>query len=118
MIEKVVLDYLATEIDVPVMMEAPEVPSDDYPEVPDRFVVIEKVGASKSNCATTASLAIQSYAESMYEAAVLDELVREKMDNIIILDAVAGVRMTSNYNHTDPRTKQYRYQCVYDLYFV
>ena len=118
MIEKVVLDYLTAELDVPVMMETPEVPSEDFPEAPGRFVVIEKVGASKENCATTASLAFQSYAESMYEAAALDEAVREAVEGIIVLNEVAGVRLTSNYNHTDPRTKQYRYQCVYDFYFV
>ena len=118
MIEKVVLDYLTAELNVPVMMEVPEVPSGDFPDVPARFVVIEKVGASKENHGTTASLAFQSYAESMYEAAALDEVVREAVENIIVLNAVAGVRLTSNYNHTDPRTKQYRYQCVYDIYYV
>lgn len=118
MIEKVVLDYLTAELDVPVMMEAPEVPSEDFPEVPARFVVIEKVGARKENRGNTASIAFQSYAESMYEAAALDEAVREAVENIIVLNAIAGVRLTSNYNHTDPRTKQYRYQCVYEFYFV
>lgn len=118
MIEKVVLDYLKTELDVPVMMEVPEVPSEDYPDVPERFVVIEKVGASKTNYGNTASLAFQSYAKSMYDAAALDEVVRATIENIIVLDAIAGTRMTSNYNHTDPRTKQYRYQCVFDFYYV
>lgn len=118
MIEKVVLDYLNNELDVPVMMEVPEVPSEDYPDVPEHFVVIEKVGASKTNHGNMASLAFQSYAGSMYDAAALDEVVRAAIENIIVLDEIAGTRMTSNYNHTDPRTKQYRYQCVYDFYYV
>ena len=118
MIEKVVLDYLMAELNVPVMMEVPEVPSEDYPDVPERFVVIEKVGGNKTNHGTTASIAFQSYAGSMYEAAALDEEVRETGEGIIVLSSVSGVRLTSNYNHTDPRTKQYRYQCVYDIYFV
>lgn len=118
MIEKVVLDYLNNELDVPVMMEVPEVPSEENPDVPERFVIIEKVGASKNNHGNTASLAFQSYARSMYDAAALDEEVRATIENIIVLDEIAGIRMTSNYNHTDPRTKQYRYQCVYDFYYV
>lgn len=118
MIEKVILDYLTAELSVPVMMEVPEVPSEDFPDVPARFVVIERVGGRKENHGSTASIAFQSYAETLYEAATLDESVRAVVENIIELNAVAGVRLTSNYNHTDPRTKQYRYQCVYDIYYV
>lgn len=118
MIEEIVLNYLSTELDVPVMMEYPEVPSEDFPVLPDQFVVIERVGGGKSNHVNSASLAFQSYGKSLYDAAALDELVRAKMEDISALSEIGGVHMTSNYNHSDSRTHQYRYQCVWDIYFV
>ena len=118
MIEEIVLNYLTEQLEVPVMMEYPEVPSEDYPQTPDSFVVIERVGGSRNDRVQSASLAFQSYGKSLYDAAALDSNVRAAMDDIVVLNEVGGVRLSSNYNHTDPRTKQYRYQCVYDIYFV
>ncbi len=119
MIETTVLNYLKSNIDVPVLMELPEVPSEDFPEWPEQFVVIEKIAGIRRNYVDNVSLAFQSYStESLYDAAVLDEEVRAAMDNIIELDAIGGIRLASNYNFTDARTKRYRYQCVYEIYFV
>lgn len=118
MIETVILNYLNEQLDVPVLMELPEVPSEDYPSFPDRLVTIERIGSSKTNHVSTVSLAFQSYADSLYNAAVLDKQVREAMDDIVELNEIGGIRLTSNYNFTDERTKRYRYQCVYDIYFI
>lgn len=119
MIEQTVLSYLENALDVPVLMELPEVPSEAYPQWPDRFVIIEKIGQSKTNHVARASVAFQSYSmDSLYEAACLDEDVRRAVEQITELPEIGSVRMESNYNFTDTRTKRYRYQCVYDLYFV
>lgn len=119
MIEKTVLDYLAGQLDVPVLMELPEVPSETYPEWPSEFVVIEKVGESVRNHVRTSSLALQSYSlRTMFRAAELDEQVREAMDVMAEETDVSRCHMASNYNHTDTRTKRYRYQCVYDITYV
>ena len=48
MIEKKVRKHLAKKIKVPVLFEFPKVP-DDFPELPEKFVVIEKVGGSVQN---------------------------------------------------------------------
>lgn len=119
MIEKTILDYLEEQLTpVPVLMELPEVPSADYPTFPDALVVIEKVGTSRTNRVECASIAFQSYANTLYNAAALDDLVKAAVDKMATLTNICGVYLASNYNHTDTRTKRYRYQCVYDIYFI
>lgn len=117
MIEKIVLDYLTEHMTVPVFMELPEVPSEDYSTMPERFIVLEKVGGGLNDHINSGSLAVQSYSlNSLYEAANLDEDMRTVMYGIVELDDISGVRLASNYNHTDTRTKRYRYQSVFEIY--
>lgn len=111
MIEKTVLDYLNSKISgVNAYMEVPEgMPS-------GRFIVIEKTGGGGNECIATATLAIQSYGASMYDAASLNESVKEAMFTIADeLSQVSSCRLNSDYNFTDPQTKKYRYQAVYNL---
>jgi len=109
MIEKTVLDYLTVESGVPVYMEEPENPS-AYP-----FIVIQKTGSGLENHIKRATFAVQSYAESLYGAAHLNETIKEIMLDIISLDEVAKCSLNSDYNFTDTARKRYRYQAVYDL---
>ena len=111
MIEKTVLDYLAQELDVPVKMEVPKNP-------PARFVVCEKTGSSRTDLVNAATIAIQSYAESLAEAAKLNEMVKEAMDGMVQLAEVGGVRLNSDYNFTNTAMERYRYQCVYVVTYV
>ena len=120
MIEVTILNYLSDVFgdEVSVLMEIPEVPSEDFPEFPEKLVVIELVGKSRSNHVCIASVAFQSYGSSLYEAAALDEYVRSAVDAMPELDEIGSAKLSSNYNFTDSRTKQYRYQCVYDIYYI
>ena len=108
MIEIDILQYLDNELDVPVFMEEPEVQ-------PGRYVLIEKTAGGKENHICRATLAIQSYAESMLEAAELNERVKKAMDDAAILPVVGKSQLNSDYNFTDTETKRYRYQAVYNL---
>lgn len=108
MIEKVVLDYLSGALSVPVSMEVPE-------DRPGTFVVVEKTGSSRENRVNRATLAIQSYAPTLYEAAALNEQVKQAMDGLPGLPQVGAARLNSDYNFPDTSTKTYRYQAVYDL---
>lgn len=110
MIEKIVLDYLSTALDIPVCLEIPENP-------PDIFVLMEKTGSSRSNRVSRATLAVQSWAKSMADAAALNEAVKETMDNITDLDGICSCQLNTDYNFTDTTTKHYRYQAVFDLVF-
>lgn len=119
MIETIIRNYLEDILDCPVLMELPEVPSEDYPVFPERIVTIEKVGGSRSNFVYTASIAFQSHStKRLHDAAALDEEVRAAVDQMTELPEIGSVRLASNYNHTDTRTGRYRYQCVYDICYI
>lgn len=118
MIEQIVLEYLNEHIDVPVFMELPEVPSEDYPTMPERFILLEKVGGGLNDQIDSGSIAVQSYSlNSLYEAASLDEKMRNVMFGMLVLNTISEIRLASNYNHTDVRTKRYRYQSVFEIHF-
>ena len=108
MIELVVYNYLNNALSVPVYTELPK-------EKPQRFVVLDKIGSSKENHLKSSTIAFQSYAESKYQAAFLNEQVKEAIENMIVLDEIAGVSLNSDYNFTDTTTKEYRYQAVFDI---
>ena len=112
MIEKTVLNYLKSALSVPVRMEIPA------KNIPKRFVVLEKTGSSKVNRLPTATIAAQSYAESLLEAAELNEKVKAAFENMIQLDTISSIKLNSDYNFTDTQVKQYRYQCVYVITYL
>lgn len=110
MIEKIVEDYLKSVLDIPVHMEKPE-------EEEMRYILVEKTGSSSENQINSATIAIQSYAESLYEAAMINEKVKEAMIDIIYHEDVSKSSLNSDYNFTDTTKKKYRYQAVFDLFY-
>lgn len=84
---------------------------------PPQFVLIEKTGSSTKNHIESATLALQSYAGSLYLAAELNEKVKKAMDNIATLTDISKSKRNTDYNYTDTARKQYRYQAVYDLVY-
>lgn len=108
MIEKTILDYLNSKLSVECYMERPK-------ELPTEYVLIEKTGGSVDNTLKSTTVAIQSYSDSLYKASLLNEQVKEAMDNIIELNEVTRSHLNSDYNYTDTRSKEYRYQAVFNL---
>lgn len=119
MIEKTVYDYLNSTMTVPVFMEMPEVPSTDYPTLPEAFIVLEKIAGDITDHIRSATIAIQSYStSSLYNAAALNETVHGAMD--VMAENVASIskcQMTADTNFTDTSTKRYRYQCLYNIFY-
>ncbi len=107
MIEKIIADYLDSNLSVPVSLEVPERKTS--------YVVVEKTGSSERNQIFTATLAVQSYAPTLYEAALLNEAVKKVMRSAAKLTKVSACKLNTDYNFTDTDTKQYRYQAVYNL---
>lgn len=107
MIEIIIKDYLSRALDCPVKLE-----KDGRPF--GRSVFIEKTGG-RGRFLRESTVAIQSYASSMYDAAALNEEVILAMQNLIEVDDVTRVELNSNYNYTDTTTKEYRYQAVFDI---
>lgn len=109
MIELTVYNFLKTNLSTPVFMEIPK----DYPS---QFVVIEKTSGAQVNHINSSTIAIKSYSDSLYKAAVLNDEVVEAMLNELITESdIASVKLNSSYNFTDTSTKQYRYQAVFDI---
>ena len=78
------------------------------------MVFVERTSGS-GQFVKESTVAIQSYEESMFKAAELNELVKEAMFDMIELDYITKVTLNSNYNYTDTATKEYRYQAVFDI---
>lgn len=106
MIEVTILNYLNATLSAQCYMEMPE-------DASGSFVVIEKTGSSITNRITKATFAIQSYGPSLYDAAALNEQVKEAMEDIIVRDDISKVELNSDYNYTDTALKLYRYQAVF-----
>ena len=108
MIESTVIAYLNNNLDVPAYAQRPA-------NVNGAFVVVEKTGSLTEKRITTATLAIQSNADRLIDAAELNEEVKEAMLNIITDDRIGGVQLVSDYNFTNTASKQYRYQAVFNV---
>lgn len=116
-IETVVYGYLNGALDVPVYMEIPANP-------PKSFVLIEKTSGGLDNHINNAVFAIQSYAGSLYDASILNDVVKVAMlgngdDEYGIIDQcdISSCKLNSDYNYTDTTKKKYRYQAVFNLYY-
>lgn len=106
MIEKILYDYLSTTKKLTIYLEQPKVK-------PDAFYIMEKTAGGQTDKVNRATIVIQSYAKTLYDAALMNETIKTAMNDAIELDEVSRVEINSDYNYTDPTTKQYRYQAVF-----
>lgn len=113
MIETEIIEYLGATLELPVYAEVPA--SNQNPPA-DYFIVVEKTGSSRINLINTATIAVQSYAPSLFEAASLNESVKHAMFDIIKeSDTITRCQINSDYAYTRVETKQPRYQAVFDI---
>ena len=110
MIETIIIEYLSRQLGICVLTEKPD-------DKQRRYIIVEKTGNSRNNFIDTATVTIQSYAESMFEAAMLNERVKQAMNEMTMLSSVSKTALNSDYNFTDTVKKEYRYQAVYDITF-
>jgi hypothetical protein len=109
MIEKTILNHLSNNLDCGVYMEKPRNPAERS------YVVIELTGQREEEHIMHSTFAFQTYGESLLKAAELRDEVKAAVKTLIELDEVARVDLNSSYNFTDPSTKEYRYQTVFDI---
>ena len=116
MIEVIVLNYLLEQniegIEQNIFLEVPE-------QKPDRYILIEKTGSGRENRIDSASFAVQSISQnSLLEAAQINEAVKAVMDDFAGNSSeIYSCRLNGDYNFTNPSTKEYRYQAVFNLYY-
>ena len=109
MIEQVTISYFNDVAGLPkAYMMRPE-------KAPNKYILIEKTGSRVQNHITTSSLAFQSYAPTLLEAAQLNEQVKETVESMIELDDIVSVNLNSDYNFTNTADKQPRYQAVFNV---
>ena len=108
MIEFTVRDFLDDKLDVPVYLVVPK-------EKPDSYVVVERTGGTETNHITRSTIAVQSYANTLYDAAMLNEKVKETMNILLERDDISAIDLNSDYNFTDTMTHKHRYQAVFDI---
>lgn len=93
----------------PVFLEA-------EPDMPGRRFMVEKTGSIETNHIYESTLAIQSYAGTMAEAAELNELVKVAARNLIFDSRIISCHIDTDYPFTDLDTQSYRYQAVITIH--
>ena len=109
MIELIVKEYLSKQLDIPIVFEHQN-------NLPKQFILIQKTSGKRENFLNLSTIAIQCYGASLFEAAKLNEKIKNLMYDLITVSEVSNVSLNSDYNHTDFETKAYRYQAVYDIH--
>lgn len=110
MIEATIRAYLAEALSpVPVLLETPE-------NVPEKYALIERTGGARENLLWSSTFAIQSISSaSLYDAAALCESATAALLEADI-PVISDIRLNSTYNFTNPETKEYRYQAVFQIF--
>lgn len=112
MIELIVKDILENALAVDVLMELPDFAT--YRR--ENFVFLEKTGSGRQNHISEATVAIQSYGASLYQAASLNEEVKAAMDAAGLADPrIFSAKLDSDYHFSDIDNHRYRYQAVYNI---
>lgn len=107
-IEAVIKEYLSSKLAVLVSVTVPS-------NRPEKFVTIERTGGPLEYVVMDhATLAIQSWAKTPYEASELANEVDSTMQNLN-LPNITKVERNSIYNFPD--TQKARYQGVYEVIF-
>lgn len=109
MIEAILIDYLGTELNVPVFVMMP----DTMPQ--GNFIVLDRIGTGKTNYITSYEMAVQSYGDTAFSAATLNELVIEAMENLLADDRFSRIHLNNSQMQTDTTRKLNRYQSTFEI---
>ena len=113
LLEAIVVSHLSTKLNsTAVYAERPKTP-------PEKYWIIEKTAAEEENHVLKATIAVQSIsANSLLEAAQMSHNAEQAMRELIDVNNISSSKLNSAYNFTDPETKEYRYQAVFDIYYM
>lgn len=107
-IEQFILNHLSEQLDAPVYGDIPS-------PRPARFITVEQTGSRQLDYINTANIAVQSWAQSRAEAALLNEAVKKAMQAAAASPDISRCHLESDYNYTDLATKTPRYQAVFEV---
>lgn len=109
MIEAILIDYLTVALDVPCYVMMP----DSMPK--GGFIVLDRIGTGRTNYVTSYEMAVQSYGDTALDAATLNELVIEAMDNLLADDRFSRIHLNNSQMQTDTTRKLNRYQSTFEI---
>ena len=111
-IESSVVDFLRDRLTVPVAEEVPHGPLPSY-------VVVERTGGGDGKDGLRrAILAIRAVAPTLEQAVGISVQVRSAMRLLPVLPRVFRCECTREYNFTDTRSKERRYQAVFEILYM
>lgn len=110
LIEQTVLEYLQEALDMTdIYLEIPR-------EIPDAFVVFRITDRDLRDQINGVTVEFSSYADTKYNAAVLDNQVREAMLDINSIPSIS-CRFGGGNDNPDTTLKLPRYRCYFNLYY-
>ena len=109
LIEVIIKQYLDEHLDAPSFFDYPDNP-------PRRFVLIDRTGGGENEQLPNATVALQSYGASKYEAMILNDDLKKVVKGMTELNEISKVSLNADYNFPDLERKQQRYQAVFDIY--
>lgn len=111
-IEQIVFEYLKKCSTVPIYLE--HAPGSGNA----KRIVIEKTGSGEYGTLLNATFAIQSYGNTIADAAELNVRVKDYMRKMPrAIEEICDCDLNSDYNFTDTESKEYRYQAVFDIVY-
>ena len=120
MIEDILKDYLRKKLNVPVELKKPT--SESVME----YVLLRKTGSNRENYLNHATIAVQSYSDTLFGAMTLNESVKtallgDGMSHVGIageLNNISKCSLNSDYEYSDTTRKINRYQAVFDFIYM
>ena len=107
-VERVVAERLMESTGVRAVLEVPE-------DRPDEFVSVEMTGGSGDRFMRTASLAVQSWAQTRRRAAEISRLVEAATPGLTEEPNIFRAVANGTYRFPDPNSGQARYQTNVEL---
>ncbi|MBR5285586.1 MAG: hypothetical protein IKU30_01690 [Clostridia bacterium] len=112
MFETIVKDYLDnvfSESGIPVFLETPK-------NLPEKFIVFQRMDIGKADHIDEITLEFSAFANSKYDAALLDESLREAMDDLHNTSDIT-VHLGGGNDNQDSVLKKYRFRSYFNLYY-
>ena len=110
MIEVTLRNYLSDNMDIPVLMEHPQTSVKKY-------ILLQLADASIVNHIDMATIFVNVYADSLYEAAELRDKVKELLLNAIFITGIAKSSLGQDQAATDSANHLYQYSLTFNFYY-
>ena len=110
MLEVTLRQYLAEELSVPVYLEVPKT-------IPAEYVLLQLIDSGKINQIDAATFSIVAISDSLYNAALLSNSIKEALLDSISLRCISHVDLGGEMSGIDSANKKYQYELTFNFYY-